>query len=91
MSKGDTTQGVRVELNKEYPLPIEMGEYGKNPEDGLWYFRTPASGFGIGNLASHDITEYEDGTITVSPSILVYGSHNRTWHGYLKKGIWCEV
>lgn len=37
-------------------------------------------------LVTHSIVEHEDGTITVSPSILVTGGEE--WHGYLERGIW---
>jgi len=29
-------------------------------------------------------------SITVSPSILVYGANNKSWHGYLERGVWKE-
>ena len=57
-----------------------------------WVGRTPG-GHGC-NLASHGIVEHEDGTITVSPSILVQSSVDRgtrlkeLWHGYLERGVW---
>jgi hypothetical protein len=45
-----------------------------------------------GNLSGHSVVEHDDGTITVSPSILVNkGEGNVSWHGYLEKGIWREV
>jgi hypothetical protein len=81
--------GKRRDLEEdEYAL--EMGEYGKNTE-GHWYCRVPAPGFGVGGLGKHDIVEHEDGTITVSPSILCYGHHDNQWHGYLERGVWREV
>lgn len=84
-----TTIGKRHDLEEdEYAL--EMGEYGKNPE-GLWFCRVPAEGFGTGGLGKHTITEHEDGTITVSPSILSTGHNDRQWHGYLERGVWREV
>lgn len=49
-----------------------------------------------GNLAAHAIAEHEDGTITVSPSILIRTSRDggRTmvdlWHGFLERGVWRE-
>jgi hypothetical protein len=69
---------------------LENGDYAKNPRDGNWYAMTPNGR--LGNLASHDVTEHEDGTITVRPSILVTtGSYSRpAWHGYLKCGVWTE-
>ena len=82
-------QGKRHDLGEdEYAL--DMGEYGKNAE-GKWFCRVPAPGFGTGSLGKHEVTEHPDGTITVSPSILCYGHDNKTWHGYLERGVWREV
>jgi hypothetical protein len=47
----------------------------------------------MGSLAKHDVIEHEDGTITVSPSILITGyegDHQVQWHGYLERGRWRE-
>ncbi|HPN01708.1 MAG TPA: DUF6527 family protein [Methylotenera sp.] len=64
------------------------GSYGTaNGKD--WFCSTPNGLFG--NISNHSVTEHEDGTITVSPSILVSQSHNNlSWHGWLEKGIWRE-
>lgn len=89
-----TTQGKRVYPNEEGHLILAAGEYGFDPRDGEWYCRVPqANGFyaGMGRLSAHEVVEHEDGTITVSPSILVTGHHDRTWHGYLEHGVWREV
>lgn len=81
--------GKRRNLEEdEYAL--EMGEYGKGA-DGKWYCRVPTTGIGIGNLSNHDVVEHEDGTITVSPSILCTGHNGKQWHGYLERGVWREV
>lgn len=81
--------GKRHDLAEdEYAL--EQGEYGKNTE-GLWYCCVPAPGFGTGGLSKHTIVEHEDGTITVSPSILSTGHDGKQWHGYLERGIWRVV
>lgn len=37
----------------------------------------------MGSLTDHEITEHEDGTITVSPSIEGYD-----FHGHIERGIW---
>lgn len=45
----------------------------------------------VGNLRAHTVVEHEDGTITVTPSILTtyHGADGRHQvHGYLTKGIW---
>lgn len=67
-------------------------EYGKDPADGYWKGRPP--GQHLGDFSLHDVTEHEDATITVSPSILVTGYQNDCkveWHGYLEHGVWRQV
>lgn len=48
----------------------------------LWYIRDPDGG--IGTIRSHTVTEHEDGTITVAPSIVAPGGY----HGWLEHGVW---
>lgn len=69
------------------------GSYGKmsradSPLNGVWFCRTPNGH--SGNLKAHDVIEHEDGTITVSPSILVSNNVGQLWHGYLRRGVWEE-
>ena len=70
---------------------FEPGDYGKYP-DGVWHARTPNGH--LGNLSAHDVTEHEDGTISVHPSIQVTTRDPDTktdiecWHGYLERGVW---
>jgi hypothetical protein len=84
-------EGKRVYLKdgqKALPL-LEPGEYIKS-EAGSWYACTPNGH--LGNLGDHQVTEHSDGTITVSPSILVtLVGTEEGWHGYLERGIWREV
>lgn len=66
------------------------GGYFKAP-DGTWHCQTPNGH--LGNLTNHTVTEHEDGTITVAPSILVSkgdgkGGHVEAWHGFLERGVW---
>ena len=61
------------------------------PEDyglfrGLWYCCCPDGSHG--NLSAHEVTEHEDGTITVSPSILVFNGYEEAYHGWLEAGEW---
>lgn len=69
---------------------MQPGDYGRIA--GTWHCCTPNGH--MGNLAQHEVTEHEDGTITVSPSILVTlrctESHRdrELWHGYLERGVW---
>lgn len=60
-------------------------------ERGCWYATTP-NGL-LANLSRHTVTEHDDGTISVSPSILVTTgakSGAASWHGYLECGVWRE-
>lgn len=100
MAVGDTTVGQRVPDDTD-PGGYQPGDYGR--WEGEWYCRcpypTPDDDYGPrmqGRLGQHDVTEHEDGTITVSPSILVQTTWgpDRTpheWHGYLERGTWREV
>lgn len=89
------TQGKRIEDNKYCPNP---GEYSKQTDlkpygKVYWNCKTPNGHYGC--LVEHKVIEHTDGTITVSPSILVSVPRKgekslELWHGYLKKGIWRE-
>ena len=81
----DVRNGTRV--NGKAPHELLPGEYGKWTEDGNYYGVPPGTDL-CANLASHKIEEHEDGTITVSPSILVRGAPGESWHGYLVRGDW---
>lgn len=80
-------QGKRHDrLDDSIPEP---GEYGRG-SDGHWQVLPPDTDL-IGSLSKHDVVEHEDGTITVSPSILIRGHSGREWHGWLERGIWRKV
>ena len=64
----------------------EPGDYWKTP-DGRWEIKDPNGN--VGALGLHKVTEHEDGTITVEPSILDPSVGG--WHGYLEHGIWRQV
>lgn len=64
------------------------GDYWYDDRVSGWMCNTPNGLYG--SLTKHDVIEHEDGTITVSPSILVEG-HDGQWHGYLERGVWREV
>ena len=78
----EPTQGRRVH-DTDWFRP---GEYGRHPQDGSWHACTPNGH--LGNLSAHEVVEHEDGTITVSPSILVSDDRGELWHGYLERGAW---
>lgn len=86
----DEMQGERVHPDEGadflYELSKKPGAYGT--ADGECWFATTPNGL-LGNLGNHTVTEHQDGTISVTPSILVSGGM-QTWHGYLTRGVWKE-
>jgi hypothetical protein len=84
-----TTQGTRVDRPELFGEAAVDGGYAAVERDGqrVWLVRTPNGH--VGDLSAHDVVEHEDGTITVSPSILVSNpQQGELWHGYLERGIW---
>lgn len=63
---------------------LEAGEYGRY--EGEWYACTPNGH--LAGLRLHTVIEHDDGTITVSPSILVKQNEQELWHGFLRGGMW---
>jgi hypothetical protein len=85
-------QGRRIHPGPDGYFPdkeIKPGDYWKD-RDGHWGGKTP-NGIRCG-LTKHFVVEHEDGTITVSPSILVDWNTepHLNWHGFLERGIWRE-
>lgn len=84
-------QGNRLTFERDKPFAFKPGDYGQDAE-GVWWIRPPRGG--LGRLDNHTVVEHEDGTITVSPSILQSGSWDSEpatqWHGYLEHGVWRE-
>lgn len=93
----NTTQGRRLPdaTNLKGAL-FQPGDYQKvtfndNFDQRVEWFCLPVRGM-LGALGSHEVTEHEDGTITVSPSILIESNDpKQAWHGYLEHGVWREV
>lgn len=71
----------------EGPHQLSEGEYMKWGDE--WYAHCPGPDDLIANMSSHRIEEHEDGSITVSPSILCTdGEGGHSYHGFLKRGVW---
>lgn len=70
----------------EDPSILKSGEYGF--WSGNWWAVPPGTDL-CANLAKHEVVVNENGTISVSPSILV-SDHKSSWHGFLEKGVWRE-
>ena len=86
-------QGRRVYIDDEGGLPLKEGDYGQE-KDGTWSVRPP--GQSMGGIPRHEVEEHGDGTITVTPSIVLKvmagdRAVREVWHGWLKCGIWTEV
>lgn len=54
-----------------------------------WYIRDPNGDCASIGFGTHAVTEYDDDTISVSPSIVV--PHGQRWHGFLERGVWRQV
>ena len=87
--------GRRVYPDADGSFRLERGDYMWNKD--RWFARVPDSrtaGMDLSDLSAHSVVEHEDGTITVSPSILHHGHDAKNnvvhWHGFLERGIWRE-
>ena len=86
---------MRRYISEAGTLSLNDGDYGMD-KHGKWYVRPP--GQHAGGIGDHEVEEHEDGTITVSPSIVLHeptgefdASGNpilkEIWHGHLIEGI----
>ncbi len=94
------TQGRRVMPNPEGWLPpdLQPGDYGRavNPQaegkrTGWWNVCAPDGTAGSLDPEIHTVTEHEDGTVTVSPSIDFSQRRPGAFHGFLQRGVWRSV
>lgn len=82
--------GRRVQFFRGWPGNARPGNYCQVPPgidprgNGIWYVVAPDGGCGALLPSKHTVFEHEDGTITVSPSIVMPNK----WHGFLERGIW---
>lgn len=86
-------KGRRVYPGENGELWLAPGDYGK-ASYGEWLARPPTEQHLTGSLRAHDVVEHEDGTITVSPSILITGHEDDCrveWHGWLERGVWRQA
>lgn len=98
MATDDKTTGTRIYPNKAgYLDPTEIDRpatYGRAAAErvqgtraGWWQVTTPDRHVGSLNPAIHTVTEHEDGTITVTPSIDMSQRTPGAWHGWLTRGV----
>lgn len=94
MNAGSIEEALRLaDIKPGGDLPTDLDDgrvcYWKGPK-GRWWVYLPRAG--IGQLVNHSVTEHEDGTITVSPSIGLHrGGKGLARHGFLIRGKWREV
>lgn len=98
---GIKTQGIRVMpnsdgwLQREIDLPAHYGrvtaEAGQRGAVGWWQVTTPDGSLGCLDPKVHTVTEHEDGTITVEPSLDMSKRKPGGWHGWLRKGVFESV
>jgi hypothetical protein len=82
--------GRRVYPDIEKGFDWKPGDYGKWKD--VWLLCLPTGIMGtIDNR--WNIIEYDDGTITVYPSIQTTSPNDpeKNWHGFLDKGIWRAI
>ncbi len=95
-------QGVRVPTNddgwldpKELQKPARYGRATNkrvvNSPANRWNVTAPDGTGCTLDPAIHAVTEHEDGTITVLPSIDLSGFRPGGWHGWLRQGVFHGV
>jgi hypothetical protein len=84
-------RGHRVEFSPGFPGDSSsLGDYCKVPTgidprpDCIWYLVDPTGHAGAVLSGIHTVTEHIDGTITITPSLVMPGG----WHGFLTRGVW---
>jgi hypothetical protein len=83
--------GRRVYPTECGQLWFRAGDYAFDERNGHWMAMCPVGH--LGDLSQHEVVENADGTISVSPSILITGNDNGgvIWHGFLENGVWREA
>lgn len=87
-------EGCICEPDSHYAQIQAIPDGGWAKVGGAWYCKPPGCPVNAANLANHEVIEHDDGTITVSPSILYTVEHSKPpyrYHGYLEHGVWREV
>lgn len=92
-----TTQGRRLADVERGKLPEpwpSVGDYWREVDGETlveWWVVVPSAHPVPSACPGHNVVEHEDGTITVSPSLLVHYGDGEAWHGFLERGIFREV
>lgn len=85
-------KGKRIYVDEHGNVPrsaLVPGSYVWWPADKSWWVVAPNGA--EGRLKNHHtVTEHEDGTISVVPSIVI-NAWSRQWHGFLTRGEWTDA
>jgi len=86
-------KGTRIypeagDLPSDVSAKLPLGGYAYMPEYRSWIMRSPNGDLGSNGGECHTITEHQDGSITVSPSLVF--TTGKKWHGWLEAGVWRE-
>lgn len=86
--KGERVLMLPTPETGKFPDGFDTGSICYWTDDGHHMLYLPSGG--LGNLDQHTVTNHEDGTITVSPSILLTRPGNREVrrHGFIRRGVW---
>jgi hypothetical protein len=96
-------KGIRVQPNERGILSArdmqQPGAYGRATHQyvavfertGWWNVTCPDGTSCSLNPRVHTVTEHEDGTITVHPSIDLSDLPWNGFHGWLKRGVWTQA
>lgn len=87
MAAGDSTPGSRGP-DGDWSSERRAGEYWRN--GNRWCAITPRHDHFV-DVTTWTVTEHDDRTITVAPSIFVNQGKSNAWHGFLERGTWREV
>lgn len=82
-------RGTLLPTDTPWESTLPVGSYWKR--GGVWFAITPNGH--LANLTNHRVTQHDDQTITVHPSIRVSTTHPRygsieLFHGFLERGVW---
>lgn len=92
--------GIRVWPSAEGWLDasamMQPGAYGRATNPNIkpgsaaswWEVTAPDGSMGVLSPELHTVTEHEDGTITVHPSIDFSKRRAGAFHGWLQRGVW---
>jgi hypothetical protein len=100
MATGDTLQGYRATDGAALlygppggyclvqPYDAELDGPSADAPRVLWV-KDPRGH--VARCGQHQVTEHNDGTVTVSPSIVNERGSVSSWHGFLERGVWREA